>query len=71
MVFYDENIRSPLVGSPAPSSSSLPEVLDNVQISSNSQPRVKCQGKTEVIDSVHISSNSQPQVKSQGKLTRK
>lgn len=69
MEFY---IRSPLVGSPAPtSSSSVPEVLDDVQISSNSQPRGKCQGKPEVLDGVQVSSNSQPQVKSQGKLTRK
>ncbi|XP_057781874.1 uncharacterized protein LOC131000121 [Salvia miltiorrhiza] len=42
----DATLRSPLAGSPAPvSSSCLPEVLDSVQISSNSQPQVKSQGK--------------------------
>lgn len=46
MVFYDEHCRSPLVGSSTPVSSSFPpEVLDSAQISSNSQPHVKSQGK--------------------------
>ncbi|KAG6417658.1 hypothetical protein SASPL_119842 [Salvia splendens] len=42
----DVTVRSPLAGSPAPASSTrLPEVVDSVLISPNSQPQVKSQGK--------------------------